>query len=217
MSETADRQRMSRQELCEQRRSATRARVLEAARSVFASEGLDAPMPDIARAAGVGVGTVYRHFPSKEELVGALVHERLEWFVHQTDAALERPDAWEALVDLVVTAAQRQSEDAVLSEALELASGCGAVSDQIALAGDALERLLARAQAQGALRRDVDVTDLRCIFVALRSVLRCPTVDHDAWRRLLAVVLDGLRADAAHPVGELDTPAKRRAVTREAA
>jgi AcrR family transcriptional regulator len=206
MCAIVDKQRLSRQELCEQRRTATRARVLEAARSVFVSEGIDAPMPEIARAAGVGVGTVYRHFPSKEELIGALVHERLEWFVHEADAALERPDAWEALVDLVVTSAQRQSADAVLSEALQLASGCAAVGDQIALAGDALERLLARAKEQGTLRQDVDVMDLRCIFVAVRSVLRCPTVDDGAWRRLLGVVLDGLRADAAHPLGDAGTP-----------
>src|SRR5262245_58913687 len=92
--------------------------VLEAARDGFAEEGLDCQMEDIARAAGVGVGTVYRHFPNKEKLVDALVKDRFERLAEETARALEREDPWEAWCELMRWSAKRQADDRGLSEML---------------------------------------------------------------------------------------------------
>src|SRR3954451_13620182 len=96
----------------------SRERVLEAAARVFAADGLDAPMPAVAAAAGVGVGTIYRAFGSKEELIASLAADRVERFDRDTRAVLERPDAWQALCELFALTADRQARDYVVTEAL---------------------------------------------------------------------------------------------------
>src|SRR5918999_561809 len=92
----------------------SRERVLDAAARVFAAEGLDAPMPAVAAAAGVGVGTIYRAFGSKEELIAALAADRVDRFARDTRAALESPDAWAALVELFEVTSEHQAEDYVV-------------------------------------------------------------------------------------------------------
>src|SRR5215204_3330883 len=87
----------------------SRTRVLDAAARVFAAEGLDAPMPTVAAAAGVGVGTIYRAFGSKDDLIAALAADRVDRFARDTVAALETPDAWQALVDLFRLTADHQA------------------------------------------------------------------------------------------------------------
>src|SRR5512132_4039849 len=88
-----------------------RRRLLAAAETVFARDGLEAPVPSIAAAARAGVGSVYRAFASKDDIVGALAVERLEWFREQAEAALVEPDAGAALEALLRTSAARQSAD----------------------------------------------------------------------------------------------------------
>src|SRR3954447_6371000 len=78
-----------------------RERILKAAKEVFGEEGIEAQMDDVARRAGVGVGTVYRHFPNKEVLMGELVKEKFEAFTERAREALEQDDAWEAFCDLL--------------------------------------------------------------------------------------------------------------------
>src|SRR5829696_6214245 len=87
----------------------SRTRVLDAAAQVFAEQGLDAPMPAVGAAAGVGVGTIYRAFGSKDELIAALAADRVERFGRDSRAALERPDPWEALVELFFITADHQA------------------------------------------------------------------------------------------------------------
>src|SRR4051812_18251477 len=92
-----------------------RARLLRAASEVFARSGLDAPMPEIATAAGAGIGSVYRQFPSKRELLTALVVERLEAVTADAEAAIASPDGpWAALVGLLHDYAERQAGDDVV-------------------------------------------------------------------------------------------------------
>src|SRR3954452_7462424 len=93
-----------------------RERVIEAARSAFAEAGADLPMEEIARRAGVGIGTVYRHFPNKEALLDALVAEQLTLFIERTRAALAEDDAWEAFRDMVRKGASAQAEDVAYCE-----------------------------------------------------------------------------------------------------
>src|SRR3954447_18616085 len=75
--------------------------VIAAAKKLFADQGLDAQMPDVARAAKVGVGTVYRHFPTKDDLIAAMAAERFERLAEKAREELEAPDAWEGIADFI--------------------------------------------------------------------------------------------------------------------
>lgn len=169
-----------------------RATLLRAAGAVFAKDGLDAPVPSIAAAAGAGVGSVYRQFPSKTDLLAALVVERLEESVRWAEAALASTDGpWAALTGLLWALAERQAADDVLGEAMATVSEHPAVEKALADTLAALERLLAAARAEGRLRADATTLDLRLIFAATRAAGQ---FGPDAWRRMLALGIDGLAA-----------------------
>ena len=89
---------------------------MEAARFVFAQAGADLPMEEIARRAGVGIGTVYRHFPNKEALLDALLAEQLALFVERTRNALAQDDAWESFREMVREGASAQADDMAFCE-----------------------------------------------------------------------------------------------------
>ena len=92
--------------------------VLAAAKKLFADQGLDAQMPDVAKAANVGVGTVYRHFPTKDDLIAALVAERFERLADKAREGLEAEDAWEGIAEFIRFAAQIQADDRGLCEVM---------------------------------------------------------------------------------------------------
>jgi AcrR family transcriptional regulator len=169
------------------------ARLLRAAGEVFARDGLDAPMPVIAAAAGAGVGSVYRQFPSKEDLIAALVVERLNDAKTRAEEALESPDGpWAALVALLWTLAERQTGDDVLGEALATVSEHRAVQEAIGETMLAIERLLAAARAEGRLRTDATGLDVRLILSATRAA---GPLGPEAWRRMLELGVDALALD----------------------
>ena len=180
----------------------SRERVLDAAAKVFAAEGLDAPMPAVAAAAGVGVGTIYRAFGSKEELIAALAADRVELFDRDARAALERPDAWEALRELFILTADRQAKDYVVTEALATLSDDPRVVEANTRAGEAIIELMQRAKQQGGLRSDFEPQDLQMFFAALGAAQHAVPAQSTAWKRLLALLLDGLRADGSTPMTE---------------
>jgi AcrR family transcriptional regulator len=169
-----------------------RARLLAAAGEVFARDGLDAPMPAIAAAVGAGVGSVYRQFPSKTDLLAALVVERLADIETGADAALASADsAWSALTGLLWTLAERQAADDVLGEAMATVSEHMAVQGALASTIEALERLLVAARAEGRLRVDATTLDLRLLFAGTRAATQ---LQPDAWRRMLELGIDALDA-----------------------
>ena len=175
-----------------------RERVLTAARAVFAEQGREAQMDDVARQAEVGVGTVYRHFPTKEALIEALAIDSFERVVAKAKEALEIDDPWEALTATLWAGAEILADDRALSELMALIPGPmlqGLPVEQELNA--TMTELLRRAQEAGALRADVildDIPMLMCgIGSATRKEHRCP----DAWRRHLSIVIDGLRANTA--------------------
>jgi AcrR family transcriptional regulator len=193
----------------------SRARVLDAAARVFADQGLDAPMPSVAALAGVGVGTIYRAFGSKEELIAALAADRVHSFGTEARAALDAGDAWQALVDLFESTATRQAEDEVVTEALVVLSEHRSVLEAQERATIAVGQLIERAQEQGKLRPDFSPRDLNMVFAALGAAQHTTPRGSGAWRRLLGIVVDGLRTEAAHPLPE--PPLTREDVERATA
>ncbi len=167
-----------------------RARLLRVAGEVFARDGLDAPMPVIAAAAGAGIGSVYRQFPSKRELLAALVVERLGEAERGADAALlSAAGPWSALTGLLWSLAERQAADDVLGEAMATVSEHPQVELALARTTQALEQLLAAAREEGRLRPDATTLDLRLLFGATRAAAQ---LESGAWRRMLELGIDSL-------------------------
>jgi len=168
-----------------------RERILEAAKSVFADQGADAQIDDVARRAKVGVGTVYRHFPTKDALLDALVRQRFDQITQLADAALERDDAWDAFRDLVWRSAELNALDRGFCDAIAHHDQ-SAVAVECGLTGRVAE-LMARAQADGTMRADASTEDIGVMMVGLGSVVRTIPAPA-AWRRYVTLMLDGLRA-----------------------
>jgi AcrR family transcriptional regulator len=172
-----------------------RQRILAAAAEVFTERGLEATLDDVARHAGVGVGTVYRRFPDKASLADALFNERVDALAEMAERAQAQPDAWAALVWFIENSAEMLASDRGLRQLLMFAAQG---HDQVTYARDrmrpAVERLVRRAQADGLVRPDLAPTDVPIIEFMIGSVAEYvrqvrPTV----WRRYLTLMLDGLR------------------------
>jgi AcrR family transcriptional regulator len=165
-----------------------RSRLIAAAERVIARDGLDAPVPAIAAEAGVGIGTVYREFPSKETLIAALALERLRWYRAQLASALGEPDAGTALRDLLWRAAERQSSDDLVGHALVVASENSEVREEKRRCERAMGRLLRAAKEQGAIGAGVTLADVHLLFPALRGVI----AEGKDWRRAFELLYAGL-------------------------
>jgi AcrR family transcriptional regulator len=177
-----------------------RERVLVAAREVFAEQGHEAQMDDVARRAMVGVGTVYRPFPTKDKLIDAIAAEAFLRLVDVATRQLERDDdPWDALVTTLWAGAEILAGDRVVSEILAETNGPVTVDlDAQRLMSEAMDALIRRAQAAGALRADVVLDDIPMLMCGIGTAANCkPHVIPDAWRRHLAIVIDGLRAPSA--------------------
>lgn len=167
-----------------------RAKLLRAASEAFARSGLEAPMPEIAAAAGAGIGSVYRQFPSKRTLLAALVIERLEDARGDAEAALVSPAGpWVSLVAMLQDHAERQVGDDVFAEALACLATDPDVGRARAATNAAWERLLAAGRAEGRLRPDATTDDLRLLFAATRAAAQ---LESGAWRRMLELGIDAL-------------------------
>lgn len=187
-----------------------RQRIVESAAALFAERGLGVSMDDIAREAGVGVGTVYRRFPDKELLIEALFEEHMDQIVGFARDALAMDNAWEGLVSFMERALGQQALNRGLKELL-ISSGHG--QDHIARGRDEIapliEELVRRGQAAGDLRADASQTDFALLQMSLGSIIDYTRdADPDIWRRCLAIMLDGLRTrrdgPTPLPVGPLD-------------
>lgn len=174
--------------------------LLAAAADEFAERGLDASVADIARRAGVGKGTVFRHFATKDDLLAAIVLDRIEALNAAGARLLEAADPGAALLEfLTIAAHQRQQHDlSFLLGAIELNAEVTRVHAQLVQTIDAL---VDRAHAHGAVRADVTGTDVFLLMCAPNYVTSyVPDAPPDLWRRYLAIIFDGLRPDGAHPL-----------------
>ena len=175
-----------------------RERVLTAATVVFAEHGREAQMDDVARRAGVGVGTVYRHFPTKEALMEALAVDRFERVLEAGKAALQRDDPWEALVESLWAGAELLAGDRSFTEIVSELKGPMHVSEELQNETNAVfGELLRRAQASGDLRPDVVLDDIPMLMSGIGLATRKPHHCPNAWRRHVTLIIDGLRASSA--------------------
>ncbi len=185
-----------------------RQRILRAAAEVFTQRGLDATLDDVARQAGVGVGTVYRRFPDKETLVGELFQDRIDAMVAVAEQACAAPDPWQALVSYLEYATASMAGDLGLRQLMMFATYG---RDRVAYAREQMRpvvsKLVERAQATGALRADFSATDVPLIAFMLASAGEyAGPVQPDIWQRYLGLVIDGMRA-SRDGVSELPVPA----------
>jgi AcrR family transcriptional regulator len=172
-----------------------RQRILKAAAEVFTERGLDVSLDEVARHAGVGVGTVYRRFGTKEELVEALFVDRIEEMAGLAEEAAKAPDPWSGLVCFMERAAELMAGDVGLRQMLMFAT-YGGDSTWYARQRNAplVRRLLERAQAAGQVRSDLGPTDIPFIvFVLTEAAQFARQISPEIWRRYLTLVIDGLR------------------------
>lgn len=178
-----------------------RARLLAAAREVFAERGLDATLDEVARHAGVGTGTAYRHFANKRELAAALFEDLGDRILADATAALAVADPWDGVVAFFETWAARQAADRGLRQMLTERGDVAPVSRVRDRLVETVARVLERAQRAGALRADVAATDIGPIFAMLNVAYdMAAATTPDLWRRYLGLVLDGLRATDRPPL-----------------
>jgi AcrR family transcriptional regulator len=178
-----------------------RQRVLDAARELFAERGLGVSLDDIAHHAGVGVGTVYRRFPDKEQLIDALFEDRVGEMLNAASDSLEIGDPWHGLVHFLEHALELQVEDRALKELLLSTSEAHA---RIERARSKIEpvaaAVLERAQQAGVVRADIEVSDLLLLQHAIGEVADYTReAAPEVWRRTLTIALDGLRPDRRRP------------------
>jgi AcrR family transcriptional regulator len=170
-----------------------RERILGAAKAIFAEQGIGAQMDDVARAAGVGVGTVYRHFPTKDALMGRLVAQHFEAIIALERIALDVEDPWEAFASMITGGAQLMADDAHMRQAMLRFpdSAWEHARPQTATVDELGDRVIRRAQEAGALRGDFSVVDMPMVMCGLCASIDIPGAD---WRRLVDILLAGLRA-----------------------
>ena len=190
-----------------------RERVLAAALHCFSADGLQAQIDDIAARAEVGVGTVYRHFPTKDALIEALADD---YFAHQAEAAraaLEVGDPWEAFSGYIHAASDILGENRALAQVIRdrpgmMRDAALRAADQLGFF-DSLGELIDRAKSAGALREDFRLEDIPLIMCSLGS-LQSSTGEYTSWRRQRGIVLDGLRAPGTQPLPDEPVPALER-------
>jgi AcrR family transcriptional regulator len=177
-----------------------RERIVEAARQVFAQGGNDAQMDDVAAAAGVGVGTVYRHFPNKDALIGELVNQKFAKILTLLrDAEQGGGDPGEALLASLEAGAEQMATDLSTQHVLS-AGGRPQVwemcAGNVAEVQELSAKLIAAGKATGTLRADMEVSDIRMLMGGVASTMADPSLS-PLWRRHMALMLDALRASPA--------------------
>jgi AcrR family transcriptional regulator len=179
-----------------------RGRIIAAARSVFARDGLNASMASVAREAGVGIATIFRHFPAKEDLVAAVFADRMDAYADAVAVALDDPDPWHGFVGYIAAACAMQAADYgfadVLTTTFPTAKALEARRNE---AYEGMVRLIGRAKETGRLREDFDPSDLVLLHMANAGVVNATgDAAPDAWRRVVALFIQSFEAPARGPL-----------------
>lgn len=179
-----------------------RDRLVDAARTVYAELGLDAPRSEIARRAGVSIGTLYNRFPSREALIDAVFADQAAATARFAEHALAHDDPWDGLVYFLERVCEMHAANRGYRDlAARTPSRSGTTDEALRDGYRMMERIVERARRSGALRADVTLADLAFVYWGQAGTMAATEqVAPDAWRRYLGLMLDGLRADGAHPL-----------------
>jgi len=194
-----------------------RAALLDAAREVFSEQGLEAPLEEIALRAGVGIGTLYRRFPTRTQLVAAALVDKVAQYAEAAEQALAIPDPWAGFVTYVERICDLQAGDRGLSDLLSMALPADEDIERLRrLANDRTAKLIERAKAAGRLRQEFAGEDLLLLLVAHAAVVHVTREDApSAGRRFVALMLDAFGPQdgpSALPVAPSRTQMRRAMV-----
>lgn len=186
-----------------------RERILDAARAVFTEQGLDVSLNEVARRAGVGVATLFRRFPTRDDLLAAVFAEKMTAYVVAIDDAVAHPDPWEGFCGFVEHACQMQADDRAFADVLALTFPLGpSFEAELAHAARSLAQLITKAQASGQLRSDFVHQDVPLILMANAGVVAATRdAAPEASRRLVAMLLQSLSSQNARALPR--APSKR--------
>lgn len=173
-----------------------RTALLAEARALFAELGLEAPLETIARQAGVGIATLYRHFPTREQLVGAALLDQVADYVGAAEQALASDDPWSGFVGFVERICAMQAGDRGLGDLLSMALPADQEIEDLRIRANVMViALVERAKAAGKLRPDFAGEDLLLLLIAGAAIVHITGRDApDSWRRHMALQLDAFRA-----------------------
>ncbi|SOD89744.1 TetR/AcrR family transcriptional regulator [Streptomyces sp. Ag109_G2-15] len=179
-----------------------RGRIIAAARTVFGRDGLNASMASVARETGVGIATLFRHFPTKEDLVAAVFSDRMDAYADAVAVALDDPDPWHGFTAYIETVCAMQAADYGFADVLTMTFPTAkALEKRRDEAYEAMVRLINRAKAAGRLREDFDPSDLVLIHMANAGVVNATgDAAPDAWRRVVALLIQSFEAPARGPL-----------------
>jgi AcrR family transcriptional regulator len=173
--------------------------IVDAAREVFAAQGLDAPLDEIAKKAGTGNATLYRRFPTRADLIAAVFADRMAEHLAAVETGLADPDPWNGFATYIRTAAAMQARDRGIADLVTMDLSVAPDIERLrAQAFAGLVRLVERAQAAGVLRADFTTQDVVLLQMANAGLIeRAHGISADASARFVHVLLDGFRAGAA--------------------
>jgi AcrR family transcriptional regulator len=198
-----------------------REQLVASARELFAREGVEASVEEITHHAGLGMGTLYRHFPTKEELIDAVLEDSFAELIDLAERSSAEADAWVGFTGFLEQAIAQLAANRGLKDMLASSErGRERAEAMRTRIRPPLRRLITRAQEQGDLRPDFTAEDLPLVFsTANRVIETTASVAPDHWRRFLGLMLDGLRAGAATPLPQppLTRAQLARAARRQAA
>jgi AcrR family transcriptional regulator len=179
-----------------------RERLVRSARELFATEGVEIPVEEITRHAGVGMGTLYRHFPTKEDLIDAVLEDAFGELVTAAEQAVADEDAWAGFTRFLERALAQHAANRGLKDMLATrAHGRRRADAMRNRIRPLLRRMIKRAHEQGTLRCDFTAEDLPLVFWTAGRVIESTTaVAPEYWRRYFGLLLDGLRASSATPL-----------------
>lgn len=160
---------------------------------LFSDRGSDVSIAEIAAAAGVGKATVYRSFPSKDDLLGAVALQRHAWFGTRIAAALGEPTAWQAFERLVLDLSARLERDRTLGQVLREAPALPELQAAKAASRNALQELLDRAIEEGAMRENAAAGDVGILLSGYSISLTNTEAPAADWERLAHLVIDAFR------------------------
>src|SRR5215212_4896093 len=171
--------------------------IVKAARAVFAEQGLDAPLDEIAKRAGTGNATLYRRFPTRSDLVAAVFAERMAEHVAAVEAGLADDDPWKGFASYIQAVGAMQARDRGIADLVTMNVSAPEIEELRTQAYDGLVRLVARAHEAGVLRSDFTDQDVVLLLMANAGLVeRAHGITAEASARLITLLLDGLRTEA---------------------